>query len=159
MERTCTLAQKEIHGAHSQRRDRAAKEVNPHRTPGDGLRGGAEAAGEGSVWALPVSRRQDAELERFAGNESVALNGRVQQRRRRDRVGDEDARVSFRHAVELLRDDHPSLAAGDGRVVRKGTTVKLASLVAADACTYGRSSQCGRIQTITIEIMAICKVR
>jgi len=45
--------------------------------------------------------------------------------------------VSFRHAVELLRDDHPSLAAGDGRVVRKGTTVKLASLVAADARTYG----------------------
>ena len=27
--------------------------------------------------------------------------------------------VSFRHAVELLRADHPSLAAGDGRVVRK----------------------------------------
>jgi DNA primase len=41
--------------------------------------------------------------------------------------------VSFRHAVELLRDDHPSLAAGDGHVVRKGTTVKLASPVAADA--------------------------
>jgi DNA primase catalytic core len=41
--------------------------------------------------------------------------------------------VSFRHAVELLRDDHPSLAAGDGRVVRKGTTVKLASPVTADA--------------------------
>ena len=33
--------------------------------------------------------------------------------------------VSFRHAVELLRADHPSLAAGDGLVVRKGTTVKL----------------------------------
>ncbi len=41
--------------------------------------------------------------------------------------------VSFRHAVELLRDDHPSLAAGDGRVVRKGTTVKLASPVTPDA--------------------------
>jgi len=41
--------------------------------------------------------------------------------------------VSFRHAVELLRDDHPSLAAGDGRVVRKGTTVKLESPVTADA--------------------------
>lgn len=41
--------------------------------------------------------------------------------------------VSFRHAVELLKDDHPSLAAGDGRVVRKGTTVKLASPVAHDA--------------------------
>ncbi len=41
--------------------------------------------------------------------------------------------VSFRHAVELLRDNHPSLAAGDGHVVRKGTTVKLASPVAADA--------------------------
>lgn len=27
--------------------------------------------------------------------------------------------VSFRHAVELLKNDHPSLAAGDGRVVRK----------------------------------------
>jgi DNA primase len=41
--------------------------------------------------------------------------------------------VSFRHAVELLRDDHPSLAAGAGRVVRKSTKVKLASPVAADA--------------------------
>ena len=34
--------------------------------------------------------------------------------------------MSFRHAVELLRADHPSLAAGDGHVVRKGTTAKLA---------------------------------
>lgn len=33
--------------------------------------------------------------------------------------------VSFRHAVELLRADHPSLAAGDGHVVKKGTTAKL----------------------------------
>jgi DNA primase len=41
--------------------------------------------------------------------------------------------VSFRHAVELLRDDHPSLAAGNGRVVRKGTTVKLEAPIAADA--------------------------
>jgi DNA primase len=41
--------------------------------------------------------------------------------------------VSFRHAVELLRADHPSLAAGDGRVVHKGTTVKLAAPVALDA--------------------------
>jgi DNA primase catalytic core len=46
--------------------------------------------------------------------------------------------VSFRHAVELLRADHPALfhattAAGDGRIVRRGTTVKLASPVALDA--------------------------
>jgi DNA primase len=41
--------------------------------------------------------------------------------------------VSFRHAVELLRADHPSLAAGDRRVVRKGTTPKLAAPVALDA--------------------------
>jgi DNA primase catalytic core len=41
--------------------------------------------------------------------------------------------VSFRHAVELLRADHPSLAAGDGRVVRKSTTAKLESPIAADA--------------------------
>jgi DNA primase len=41
--------------------------------------------------------------------------------------------VSFRHAVELLRADHPSLAAGDGHVVRKGTTAKLESPIAADA--------------------------
>jgi DNA primase catalytic core len=41
--------------------------------------------------------------------------------------------VSFRHAVELLRTDHLSLAAGDGHVVRKGTTAKLASPVALDA--------------------------
>jgi DNA primase len=41
--------------------------------------------------------------------------------------------VSFRHAVELLKENHPSLAAGDGRVVRKGTTAKLESPVTADA--------------------------
>ena len=45
--------------------------------------------------------------------------------------------VSFRHAVELLRADHPALfapttAAGDPRVIRKGTTVKLESPIAAD---------------------------
>lgn len=41
--------------------------------------------------------------------------------------------VSFRHAVELLRADHPSLAAGDGRVVAKDTTAKLEPPVRADA--------------------------
>jgi DNA primase catalytic core len=41
--------------------------------------------------------------------------------------------VSFRHAVELLRADHPSLAAGDGHVVKKGTTAKLDAPVSADA--------------------------
>jgi DNA primase len=41
--------------------------------------------------------------------------------------------VSFRHAVELLRADHPSLAASDGHVVRKGTTAKLDAPVSADA--------------------------
>jgi DNA primase catalytic core len=41
--------------------------------------------------------------------------------------------VSFRHAAELLRADHPSLAAGEGRVVRKGTTAKLASPITLDA--------------------------
>ena len=41
--------------------------------------------------------------------------------------------VSFRHAVELLRADRPSLAAGDGHIVRKGTTAKLPSPVAHEA--------------------------
>jgi DNA primase len=41
--------------------------------------------------------------------------------------------VSFRHAVELLRADHPCLAAGDGHVIRKGTAVKLEAPVALDA--------------------------
>jgi len=41
--------------------------------------------------------------------------------------------VSFRHAVELLRADHSSLAAGEGRVVRKGSTAKLPSPVTPDA--------------------------
>jgi DNA primase len=41
--------------------------------------------------------------------------------------------VSFRHAVELLRTNHPSLAAGNAHVVKKGTTVKLESPVGADA--------------------------
>jgi DNA primase catalytic core len=41
--------------------------------------------------------------------------------------------VSFRHAVELLKADHSSLAAGDARVVRKGTTAKLEAPVKAEA--------------------------
>ena len=46
--------------------------------------------------------------------------------------------VSFRHAVELLRADHPSLfiattADGEARVVKKGTTAKLDAPVKADA--------------------------
>ncbi|WP_080507505.1 CHC2 zinc finger domain-containing protein [Bryobacter aggregatus] len=41
--------------------------------------------------------------------------------------------VSFRHAVELLKADHPSLAAGEAHVVKKGTTAKLESPVGADA--------------------------
>jgi DNA primase len=40
--------------------------------------------------------------------------------------------VSFRHAVELLRANHPSLAA-PGPIVRKGTTVKLATPFSVDA--------------------------
>ncbi len=40
--------------------------------------------------------------------------------------------VSFRHAVELLKSNHPSLAAGEAHVVKKGTTVKLESPVGAD---------------------------
>jgi len=41
--------------------------------------------------------------------------------------------VSFRHAAELLRAEHPSLAAGTGRVVRQATTAKLPSPIAQDA--------------------------
>ena len=41
--------------------------------------------------------------------------------------------VSFRHAVELLKADHPSLAAGDAHVVKKGTTVKLEAPITSDA--------------------------
>ena len=41
--------------------------------------------------------------------------------------------VSFRHAVELLKADHPSLAAGEAHVVKKGTTVKLESPVTSAA--------------------------
>jgi len=41
--------------------------------------------------------------------------------------------VSFRHAVELLRTDHSSLAAGEARVVKKGTTAKLEAPVKAEA--------------------------
>ncbi len=46
--------------------------------------------------------------------------------------------VSFRHAVELLRADHPALfnattAAGEARVVRRGSTAKLASPITLDA--------------------------
>lgn len=41
--------------------------------------------------------------------------------------------VSFRHAVELVRADHPALAAGSAHVVRKGTTAKLPSPITLDA--------------------------
>jgi DNA primase catalytic core len=41
--------------------------------------------------------------------------------------------VSFRHAAELLRADHPSLAAGNGHVVRQATTAKLPSPIPQDA--------------------------
>jgi hypothetical protein len=41
--------------------------------------------------------------------------------------------VSFRHAVELLRADHPYLSDDDARVVRKGTTAKLEAPVKAEA--------------------------
>ena len=58
--------------------------------------------------------------------------------------------VSFRHAVELLRADHPSLAAGllsgkAGHVVRKGTTAKLPSPVALDADDQRDSARCGEL--------------
>ena len=41
--------------------------------------------------------------------------------------------VSFRYAVELLKTNHPSLAAGGGRIVRKDTATKLDAPVTADA--------------------------
>src|SRR6202522_222230 len=41
--------------------------------------------------------------------------------------------VSFRHAVELLKADHPSLSAQVAKIVRKNTTAKLASPVTLDA--------------------------
>ena len=41
--------------------------------------------------------------------------------------------VSFRHAVELLKADYSSLAAGEARVVKKGTTAKLDAPVKAEA--------------------------
>ena len=41
--------------------------------------------------------------------------------------------ISFRYAVELLRADHGSLAAGSGRVVRKDTTTKLSAPVKVEA--------------------------
>jgi len=41
--------------------------------------------------------------------------------------------VSFRHAVELLRADHPSLAAGSGHVVVKDTATKLEAPIEPDA--------------------------
>ena len=53
--------------------------------------------------------------------------------------------VSFRNAVELLRADHPSLAAGDGRVVRHGTAVKLETPFAADAGRSARVARGGRL--------------
>ena len=41
--------------------------------------------------------------------------------------------VSFRYAAELLRSNHPSLAAGTGRVVGKGSTAKLEAPIEAQA--------------------------
>ena len=52
--------------------------------------------------------------------------------------------VSFRHAVELLRAGHPSLAAGEGRVVRTGTTAKLDVPVTERAGPGGREPGGGK---------------
>ncbi len=41
--------------------------------------------------------------------------------------------VSFRHAVELLKADHPALSAQVEKIVRKNTTAKLAAPVTLDA--------------------------
>jgi DNA primase len=41
--------------------------------------------------------------------------------------------VSFRYAVELLKSDHPSLAAGAGHIVRRTTATKLEAPIAPDA--------------------------
>ena len=50
-----------------------------------------EAARGGPDGALPVPRRPHAVADRDAGNESVALPGRVQHRRIDHRLGHEDA--------------------------------------------------------------------
>ena len=63
----------------------------------------------------------------------MGLQGQVQYRRLTIDWVMKTQGVSFRHAVELLRSNHPSLAAGDAHVVRKGTTVKLESPVASNA--------------------------
>jgi len=49
------------------------------------------------------------------------------------RLGDANALVSFRHAVELLKADHPSLATFIDKPVKKGTTAKLDAPIEADA--------------------------
>ena len=122
-----------FYGADTGRRDRAAKEGSSDGAPGDGFgidlkRQGAELVGrcpfhDDHTPSLVVSPKTNLWHCMGACNIGGSTIDWVMKTRG----------VSFRHAVELLRADHPSLAAGNGHVVRKGTTAKLPSPVALDA--------------------------
>ena len=127
------LPEQHFHGKYPRQRDRAAKEGSSHRAIGDGVRRGVEAAWGGADWDVSVSRGQEPSLVVSPKTNLWHCLGKCN-------VGGstidwvmKTKGVSFRHAVELLRADHPSLAAGEGRVVRKGTTAKLDAPVKAEA--------------------------
>ena len=53
--------------------------------------------------------------------------------------------VSFRHAVELLKADHPALSAQVEKIVRKNTTAKLAAPITLDAGDQESLARRGRL--------------
>src|ERR1035438_3288168 len=67
---------------------RAVKAGNLSAAVGRGAGEQADAAGCGPDRQVPVPRRPDAFAGYLSGKESLALPGRVQRGRRRDRVGD-----------------------------------------------------------------------
>ena len=101
------------------------KKRHPDRASGDRLRGRAQADWGEPDGPLSVPRRPHALPRRDARNQSVALPGKCGIAGSTIDWVMRTRGVSFRHAVELLRADHPALIAGDGHVVRKGTTAKL----------------------------------
>jgi len=77
-------------------------------------------------------RRPRAEPGHHAGEEPLALPRRLPGGRLGDRLGDARRGVSFRHSVELLREDRP-LAASSSRPVKVSTVPRLPRLLERDA--------------------------
>ena len=100
--------------------ERLKREVSVERLAE--ARGITQAARGGPARVVSVPRGPRAVSRDHPAQEPLALPGRLPGGRLGDRLGDARRGVSFRHAVELLRDDHlPSGCAGENR--REAATV------------------------------------